>query len=162
MQCKCCMHSVRDGSAVCDICGFPLLASPGTDIDKIAADFRAQRLEGCSVAVMIYYYEADDLSNLVERNSEYVLIGNALSLEYQQILWLDYEFNPPDVQRSIELDVRVLRPDSYTEKKLTADIGDTLKCSALGMYLDEGLTIRLAVGSPERYVLTDAASLIEE
>ena len=160
MQCKCCMHEVPEGSAVCDICRFPLLASGGADIDGAAAQYRSERLDGCSVAVKVYYYEPDDKCDLVERKSEYVTLCDALSLPYKEIKWFDGEYNPPEVKRSIELDVRVTRPSGSVDKTLTVKPDGAIKCTGLGLYLDEGLRVRLAAGSRTDSVLSDAVSLI--
>lgn len=160
MQCKCCMHTVPDGSAVCDICGFPLLASKGVDMTEIGARFRKGRLENCSIAVKFYYYEADDVGNLVEKNSDYVLVSGGLSLKYHEVFWFGEKFDPPEVDREIVLEIRLRIGDKSIDNALRAVLTKALKCSRLGLYLDDGLTVRFAVGSKEDYVLSDAASLI--
>ncbi len=160
IQCNCCMHQNKEGSAVCELCKFPLLANAGFDMDEAAAQFRRQRLDGCSVAVKLYYYTPDSSGNLSEQKTEFVRVADALSLNYHEIKWLSEEFNPPDITRDIELTVRVDRPSSSVEKTVTAHVTNTLRCSRLGLYADEGLTLRMAVGDQDAYVLSDALSLV--
>lgn len=160
MKCKCCMHTVQDGSAVCDVCKCPLLASSGVDMDLIGKQFREQLLKDCSIAVKFYHYDADELGNLVEKSADYAVVADGLSLKYHEVVWLADEFNPPEVKRDITLEICVKNAGKSITKKLTAHLDRSMKCSRLGMYLDDGLSLRFAVGSKDAYVLSDAASLL--
>jgi len=160
IQCKCCMHKVSDGSAMCDICKLPLLASGGAELDAVSAQFRRQLLEGCKIAVKVHYYEPDKSGKLVEQKSEYFTVADALSLEFFKVHWLSNEYNPPEVNRDIEIEARIRQSRSTEDKTLRVHLNKAMTCARLGVYLDEGLTVRFAVGNQDEYVLSDAASLI--
>ena len=160
IQCKCCMHQVKDGSAICDICQFPLLASSGVDMNEVGAQFRRQLLEGCSIAVKYHYYEPDHNGRLIEKKGEYVTVADALSLKYHQVKWLKETFNPPEIDRDITLDVRIRHGGRYNDVTLRAHLTKAMTCARLGVYLDVGLMVRFAVGNDRDYVFSGAASLI--
>lgn len=162
MQCRCCMHNVEDGMARCNVCGFPMGFNRNAGVDDIAKQFREKRLNGVSIDVKFYYYEQINSSGeLAEQKSEYITVADALSLIYQEVIWFEGEFNPPEVERDITLEVRVNFPDKTVEQTLTAGLDKASKCVKLGVYLDEGFSARLAVGTQESYVLSEGVSLME-
>ena len=160
MQCKCCMSDITDGKAACGICGFPLLASSGVDMERVAGIYRKKLLDGYNIALKVYYYDSDDNGSLAEKKSEYLPVSDALSLVYREVKWVDNEFNPPDIERDIELSVQVVSPKNTIETTVGVKIEKGVKCARLGLYLEEGLSVRFAVGMQEKYVLSDAFSLI--
>ena len=160
IQCKCCMHLNQNDSAMCEACRLPLIASGGVDMDVVGTQYRRQLLDGCSIALKVYYYEPDASGNLVEQRSEYVTVANAMELGFREVKWFADEFNPPEIKREIELTVRVQRPDGYTDKTLRAGLKKSTRCSCVGLFLDEGLKVSFAVGSKEDYILSDAVSLL--
>lgn len=161
MQCRSCMHNAEEGMARCDVCGFPMGFNRSAGVDEIAKQFREKRLNGVSVDVKFYYYEQNSSGDLVEQKSEYITVADALSLTYQEVIWLADEFNPPEVARDITLEVRVNFPTKSVEHTLTVVLDQASKCVKLGLYLDEGFSARLAVGTQESYVLSEGVSLME-
>lgn len=161
MQCRCCMHNVEEERTRCDVCGFPMGYNRSDGVDDIAKQFREKWLNGVSVDVKFYYYEQNSFGELVEQKSEYITVADALSLTYREVVWFADEFNPPDVDRDITLEVRVNFQTGSVEQTLTAGLDNVSKCVKLGLYLDEGFSARLAVGTQESYVLSEGVSLME-
>ena len=161
MQCKCCKHQVADGNAICDVCKFPMVAGAGVNMEGYAQQFRSTLLNGCSISIKVYHYDSNGSGKLVEQKSEYVKIADALVLPYRQVLWFGDEFNPPAVMRDIELNLRVSGQGKSLDITVTAALNKSMKCARLGLYLDDGFAVRVAVGTPEDYVLSDDFSILD-
>ena len=161
MQCRCCMQHINQAHSRCPICGFPTNSNSSAGVEKLAKSYRADRLSGITVSVKFFYYERSKSGELVEGKSEYVTIAQADTLEYRSVFWFGKRFNPPQVDRNIQLEVRLGYPERAVFKTLTAIIEDTMNCARLGLYLDDGFNVCLAAGDENNYVLSERTPLIQ-
>lgn len=159
MQCRCCMFEVENGKSSCPVCAFPTLGNISPEKQSIIEEYRIGKLKDISVGIEVYCYGVDSSGELIEKSSEYVKLADALSLAYGEVLWLDRRFESVETNRSVDIDICICRGDVRKNVKVTVTPDESVDYSGCGIYLDSGFTVRFAVGSKEKYYLTEAVSL---
>ena len=132
MRCVCCRSPVDEEKVCCPRCGFPLLGGDQENRRKIAGDYRKKLLGDTFLSVRQYFYGYDSDGDLQELKSEYVRAACAGELPPEGIRWL----------------------------KLLIAAGKLDRMSQLGIYSDEGLRVRFAVGNGTEAVLSDSVPLL--
>lgn len=161
MKCNCCFINLEEEMAICPCCGFPTLGNRDEGVQGIALQFRNAMLKDISIAVKTYQYRYNNDGDLEEEKSDYVTVAQAPELKFGEIVWFGDEFRKLEVYRKIDIEISVRKENETSHFTLQAAPDSALSCSKLGLFLDEGLLVRLAVGNQEHYVLTEnGASLL--
>ena len=95
-----------------------------------------------------------------ELKSEYVRAACAGELPPEGILWLDCAFAPLASGRDVELDIQIQNGSCLRSAKLLVAAGKLDRMTRLGIYADEGLRVRFAVGNGTEAVLSDSVPLL--
>lgn len=161
MQCNCCRGNIEAGQAKCPVCGFPILiGGDNSDATKaIILKHKKNRLTPVSVSLRIYNYICED-GSVREESTEYVKLSDAVNLEYGKITWSDKTYEDLCSSDPFILTVQIQNGSEKTEHQLRFVPDSDISRSAAGIVLGDGFTVRLAVGSKEHYILSDALSLL--
>ena len=160
MRCVCCRSTVDEEKVCCLRCGFPLLGGDQENRRRIAGDYRKKLLGGTFLSIRQYYYGYDSDGDLQELKSEYVRAACAGELPPEGILWLDCAFAPLASGRDVELDIQIQNGSCLRSAKLLVAAGKLNRMTRLGIYADEGLRVRFAVGNGTESVLSDSVPLL--
>lgn len=160
MQCRCCMFEVENGKASCPVCGFPTLGLITPQMHSVLSEYRTDKIQDISVGIMAYKYDIDPAGNVTEKGTEYVKLADADSLEYGEVLWLDKQFERIESNRSISIDICVSKGGSETVVNVEVTPDEAIDCGGVGLFLDSGFAVRLAVGNKDVFFLTEPVSLL--
>ena len=127
---------------------------------RIAGDYRKKLLGDTFLSVRQYFYGYDSDGDLQELKSEYVRAACAGELPPEGIRWLDTEFAPLASGRDVELEIQIQNGSRSRSAKLLIAAGKLDRMTQLGIYSDEGLRVRFAVGNGTEAVLSDSVPLL--
>ena len=160
MRCVCCRSPVDEEKVCCPRCGFPLLGGDQENRRRIAGDYRKKLLGDTFLSVRQYFYGYDSDGDLQELKSEYVRAACAGELPPEGIRWLNTEFAPLASGRDVELEIQIQNGSRSRSAKLLIAAGKLDRMTQLGIYSDEGLRVRFAVGNGTQAVLSDSVPLL--
>lgn len=162
MKCEFCNSEMKEGEIVCGVCGFTHVNFTEVDDRGVKAQmkksFSEHKLGGITIEIRMYAYVIKN-GNVTE-NESFVKIADATELVLHKIKWLDTEFYGISDKCTLELEVCVKKADSARNFVLHIDISAAAENLKTGLFLDDGLTFRLAVGNENEYVLSEKISLV--
>ena len=161
MQCNCCHAAVAEGVAKCPACGFPVLVAGDSspEYTKMLEDFRSRKRAQIIIEMQIYSYEVSG-SGVTESGTSWHTVGTAAALQPGKILWSDLECEPLTSDRSFTVRLRIQNGGMPREQAVTFSPDHAVSRSCIGLSGDDAFTFRLAVGSKDDYILSDAVRML--
>ena len=161
MKCKVCHTMISNSKSECSICGFPYKENirSSSESEKAAIVYRHQKLANVSIGVITYDYIIENEEVRLESEKQTV-IANGNDLEYNRIVWCDKDYkNLPDGVVNVCVFVKkgAFNVRTYNMEVDTSTFKDHAR---IGVFIDEGLTARFIVGTPDKRIMTDRVSLI--
>lgn len=159
MKCKCCGTEINAGVAICSECGVPtLVGGSEQDVADMISDYRKSLIGDTSVWLKIYHYKTD---NINEPETETIIISDAMSLVDGNLHWCGTEFEKLESEREIEIEIFIKKGSENKSVVLTVKPDKKISHSRIGIQMESGFNIRLAVGDKKSYILSNAVSLIK-
>lgn len=158
MKCKFCNVEVNAEKAFCHICKFPLFKQ----VEKLSEESINSMLEKYAVKmknISIFLTEYDYMiDNLDEPDQSSVGIFKVSDLKMHEIVYLDDEFE--DIPSAIPFDIDIILSigNDKQKYKLPMKPKKNISHKKIGVYLDDGLTFKMAVGSGENVVYSQPIS----
>lgn len=159
MKCSCCKIEMKEGKASCNICGMPTLAGDEKIRASVISEIRHKHLDNVSVSVKTYRYEVAE-GKVSENTSEYVKIADAINLKFDEIQWLNVEFEGLESQRKFEVELLVGKKGKEQSKKVTFTPSKSISHQKVGICLKPGFQCAVVVGSQKSFETSETFSLI--
>lgn len=161
MKCEFCNSEMKAGEIICGVCGFTHINFTEADDRGVKAQmkrsFAQQKLGSISLEIKVYDYTIER-GNITE-NEVSVKAANASELVLNEIKWLDTEFYGTSDKLTTEIEFCIKKDDDVKSFNLPMELPAAEKLR-IGVLLDDGLKVKLAVGDKNNYVLSESMSLI--
>ena len=158
MKCKCCGTEINEGVSICSVCGVPtLVGGSEKDIANMISDYIKDLIGGVSVWLKIYHYKTD---NMNEPETTTIMLADAMSLINGNLYWCDMEFERLESDRAIDIEIFLKKNSENKSIILNINPYKKISHSHIGIRMEDGFNIRLAIGDKDGYILSNAISLI--
>ena len=163
MKCYACRKEIEEGRERCSACGFPVIyivdEKDAENIRKMADDYRQSKLEGVSIELTAYQYaiENDELV-LSEERSMPLFKGSQLNFDTP--VWFEQDFAQIDTDEPLTLNITVAAEGKKTTHALSVKAPKIDGFWHIGAVLDDGFTVRMALGNGQKMEMSESFSLI--
>lgn len=159
MKCKCCGAEINEGVSICSVCGVPtLVGGSEKDVADMISDYRKDLIGDISVWFKIYHYKTD---NINEPETEIIMLADAMSLINGNLHWCEMEFESLESDRAIDIEIFLKKNSEDKSVILNVKPDKKIPHSHIGICMKSGFNIHLAIGDKNRYILSNAVSLIK-
>jgi len=158
MKCLCCGIELKEGKAICNICGLPTLAGDDNVRANVINETRHKYLDNVFVSVNTYNYQAEN-GRLSEKGSEYVRLGDAFELTMDKIQWLNMEFEEIESKKKFELELLIDKKGKKEYKTVTIVPSKNISHKKIGICLKAGFNCAIAVGNQDSFEMSEQFSL---
>lgn len=165
MKCLICNQEMESGVARCPVCGFPVIPSVQVtpeelqSMQELREDFLKKKLSGVLIGVTTYDYVVENREiKQIAKNK--IVIAKGEDLVPGDILWCESDFEEVEVNRNIRVKAFIKKADE-SEQVLDIEVNteELDKVTNIGVILDDGLTIKFALGIKEKYIFSEAYKL---